>query len=242
MAATPPQHPVIRGDALDFYLSQGYYRMHQDLFTCRFLPINDDLYTVHWLRLELVTVHYGPAQRRLLRLNEPFALTIRSFQLTDEYEALYALYRGAIAFDAPETVEAFLLAGAAHNVFSTYIIEVRDKGQLIAAGIFDSGARSLAGIMNFYHPAYRKYSLGKYLMLLKINYARQHQKTYYYPGYLVHGYPKFDYKLFPCLTATQVFDALNGSWLPFDWQTVAAHSAELLTGWLPEDLDEATFG
>ncbi|WP_257883244.1 GNAT family N-acetyltransferase [Hymenobacter sp. DG01] len=242
MAATPPYLPIIRGDALDFYLSQGYYRMHQDLFTCRFLPLDDDLYTVHWLRLMLSQVQYGPEQRRLLRYNERFTTVIRPFRLTEEYEELYALYRSSITFDAPETVEAFLLAGATHNVFTTEVIEVRDEGQLIAVGIFDSGARSIAGIMNFYHPAYRKHSLGKYLMLLKINQALHLHKAYYYPGYLVHRYPKFDYKLFPCLAATEVFDAATGQWLPFSWEAVAAQSAELLADWptdyLNNDLTE----
>ncbi|MBX0291868.1 GNAT family N-acetyltransferase [Hymenobacter sp. HSC-4F20] len=227
----------MRAEALDFYLGQGYYRMHQDLFTCRFLPLDDALYTVHWLRVVLSEVHYGPEQRRLLRLNERFTTIIRPFHLAPEYEALYAIYLTSITFDAPETVEAFLLAGATHNVFTTSVLEVRDQGQLIAVGIFDSGARSVAGIMNFYHPAYRKYSLGKYLMLLKINYARQQQKAYYYPGYLVHNYPKFDYKLFPCLAATEVFESATGRWLPFSWDTVAAHSAELLADWSDDELE-----
>ncbi|MEJ7659632.1 MAG: hypothetical protein WKG07_08390 [Hymenobacter sp.] len=47
-------------------------------------------------------------------------------------------------------------------------MEVRAEGHLIAAGIFDQGTRSLAGIVNFYDPDYRKYSLGKYLMLYEI--------------------------------------------------------------------------
>ncbi|TGD77974.1 GNAT family N-acetyltransferase [Hymenobacter wooponensis] len=228
MSATPSYFPIIRGDALDYYLSQGYYRMHQDLFTCRFLPINDTLYTVHWLRLVLPEMEFGSEQRRLLRLNERFSTSIRPFRLTDELEALYAEYRRSITFDAPETVEAFMLAGATHNVFNSEVLEVRDGDQLIAAGIFDSGARTLAGIMNFYHPSYRKHSLGKYLMLLKIKHALAKQHDYYYPGYLVHNYPKFDYKLFPCLAATEVFDCVTGLWLPFSWDTVAAQSTHLM--------------
>jgi arginyl-tRNA--protein-N-Asp/Glu arginylyltransferase len=223
--------PVIRGDMLDFYLSQGYYRMIQDLFTCRFLAVNDEYHTVHWLRLVLPDVRYGSEQRRLLRLNERFSSEIKPLRLTAEIEALYALYRTSITFDAPETVEAFLLAGATHTIFNTTIIEVRDGQQLIAAGIFDSGARTMMGIMNFYDPSYRKHSLGKYLMLLKINYAISQHMTYYYPGYLVHNYPKFDYKLFPCLAATEVYDCLNGLWLPFSWDAVASQSASLITEW-----------
>ena len=230
MFGTPP-YPVLRGDALDYYLAQGYYRMQQDLFTCQFLPIDGDLYTVHWLRLVLAHVQFGSEQRRLLRLNERFSVTILPFQLTQEYEALYARYLTTVTFDAPLTVESYLLAGAKHNVFTTNVIEVRDAGQLIAVGIFDSGQRSLAGIMNFYDPTYRRHSLGKYLMLLKIEYALSQQMHYYYPGYLVHGYPKFDYKLFACRAATEVFDCSTGRWLPFSWPEVARQSAELMRAW-----------
>ncbi len=228
---------IVPGEALDFYLSQGYYRMHQDLFTCRFLPIEEELYTVHWLRLELAEVAFGPTQRRLLRLNnERFEVRRQPFRLTAELEELYSRYYQSIGFDAPETVEAFLLAGATHNVFQTEVLEVRDQGRLVAAGIFDPGARTLAGIMNFYDPDYRRHSLGKYLMLLKVEHARRRGFTHYYPGYLVHNYPKFDYKLFPCLAATQVYDALAGHWLPFSWDAVHRQAAELLEGWNDTDL------
>lgn len=237
MSATPHYTPVIRGEALDFYLSQGYYRMNQDLFTCRFLEVEGAYHTVHWLRLVLPEVQYGPEQRRLLRVNQQFSTVVRPFQLTDELEQLYASYRSSITFDAPETVESFLLAGSTSNVFHTEVIEIRDGQRLIAAGILDSGAHTVAGIMNFYHPDYRKYSLGKYLMLLKINRAIGQRKAYYYPGYLVHNYPKFDYKLFPCQAATEVFDCLSGRWLPFSWEAVARQSADLLLDLLHETQD-----
>jgi len=237
-----PQYPVLRGDALDYYLGQGYYRMQQDLFTCQFLPVEGNLFTVHWLRLVLPLVQFGAEQRRLLRLNERFAVSIRSFQLTEEYETLYATYRASISFEAPSTVESFLLDGAKYSVFTTSVIEVREGAKLIAVGIFDSGLRTLAGIMNFYDPAYRRHSLGKYLMLLKIEYALRQQMHYYYPGYLVHGYSKFDYKLFACRDATEVFDSLNGYWLPFSWPEVARQSEELLANGYndEEDADDLT--
>ncbi|MVN76226.1 GNAT family N-acetyltransferase [Hymenobacter sp. HMF4947] len=222
------------GVVLDYYLSQGYYRMRQDLFTCQFLPHADQLYTVHWLRLVLRHVQYGSKQRHLLRLNAPFTVTVQPFRLTAEYEALYNLYHQSITFDASPTLEELLLDDTSHSLFKTEVIEVRDGDVLIAAGIFDQGTDSIAGIVNFYHPAYRKHSLGKYLMLLKIAHASQQQKTYYYPGYLVHGYPKFDYKLFACPAATEVFDCRNGRWQPFSWEEVARQSAALQVDWQSE--------
>jgi arginine-tRNA-protein transferase len=223
----------IPGDVLDYYLGLGYYRMNQDLFTCRFLPVGPRIYTVHWLRLVVAQVQYGSKQRRLLRLNEQFSVAVKPFRITAEHETLYARYHAFIDFDASPSLEELLLAGATHSVFDTHIIEVRVGAQLIAAGIFDRGTSTIAGIVNFYDPDYRKHSLGKYLMLLKTEYARAQQLAYYYPGYLVHGYAKFDYKLFASPEATEVFDAQNSEWLPFSWEIVARQSSILLPGWLP---------
>ena len=228
--------PIIRGDALDYYLGQGYYRMQQDLFTCQFVPFGGQLYTTHWLRLDLARVTWGPEQRRLLRRNARFATSIKPFRLRPEYEELYARYRASITFEAAPSVDEVLLGGAPHNVFNTYAIELRDGDRLIAVGIFDHGDRTLAGILNFYDPTYHKHSLGKYLLLLKTDYARRLHLDYYYPGYLVHGYPKFDYKLFACAAATEVFDCIRGRWVLFSWEAVASDSAELLADWLPEEL------
>jgi arginyl-tRNA--protein-N-Asp/Glu arginylyltransferase len=224
---------VIPGAALDYYLSQGYYRMRQSLFTCQFLPHDDQLYTVHWLRVVLGHAQYGSKQRHLLRRNASFSITVRPFQLTDEYEALYSVYYQSLRFEAAATLAELLLAeDTAHSVFNTGIVEVRDGNRLIAAGIFDQGADSIAGIVNFYHPDYRQYSLGKYLMLLKIAHAQQQQKTYYYPGYVVHNYSKFDYKLWACPAATEVFDCYSGQWPLFSWDVVAQQSAAIVSDWL----------
>ncbi|MFD2574354.1 arginine-tRNA-protein transferase [Spirosoma soli] len=213
---------------LDLWLSRGYFRMQQRLFTCPLVHFDDVFYSVHWLRIVLADVTYGKDQLRLFRINAPFTVTVGPFSLTEEVEALYRYYRNSITFDAPDTVESCLLDGARYTAFDTYSVEVRDENKLIAVGIFDKGFRSIAGIMNFYHPAYRKHSLGKYLMLQKMRYAQSQDKTYYYPGYLVNNYPKFDYKLFACEAATEVLDSATNIWHPFSWEAVKAQSAVIM--------------
>lgn len=219
----------MRGSKLDLYLSKGYFRMQQEVFTCYAVLFEDTVCPVHWLRIVLADVCFGKEQLRLLRINETFTVTIKPLVITEEIEALYATYKGGINFDAPQSVESCLLDGAGYNVFDTYVIDIRDDNKLIAVGIFDNGEQSIAGIMNFYHPAYHKHSLGKYLMLLKINHAQRQQKTYYYPGYLASKYTKFNYKLFACKAATEVFDAYRDQWYPFAWETVDALAAEILS-------------
>ena len=219
--------PRLPGNFLDYYLSQGYYRMGQNLFTCQFLPLETGPHTVHWLRLAVAHAAYGSKQRRLFRLNQPFEVAVKPFRLTPEHTELYTRYYLALDFDTNPSLADLLLDGATQTVFDTYAIEVRAGQQLIAAGIFDHGADSLAGIVNYYDPAYRKHSLGKYLMLLKLEHARRQRLAYYYPGYLVHGYPKFDYKLFACEAATEVYDNATSHWLPFSWEEVNRQAAAL---------------
>ena len=223
---------------LDYFLSQGYYRMGQNLFTCQFLPLESGLYTTHWLRLVVARTEYGPKQRHLFRLNGRFAVAVRPFRLTAEYEALYELYYQSIDFDANPSLGDLLLEGSPHNIFDTYVVEVRDGEQLIGAGVFDHGTDTIAGIVNFYDPVYRKHSLGKYLMLLKLEHARRHGLGYYYPGYLVHGYPKFDYKLWVSPAATEVFNARTHQWRPFSWDEVNREDARLLADRAARDLAE----
>lgn len=216
----------MRGTELDTWLSEGYFRIRQELFTCQFVPSDDGFLAAYWLRIVLPAVQYGPKQSRLFRINEPFTVVAKPFALTHELEALYAVYRASLDFDSFASVEDCLFGGAAYNRFDTQLIEIRDGGRLIAAGVFDRGSDSIMGIMNFYDPAYAKRSLGKYLMLLKISYAQRMGKTMYYPGYLVVGNPKFDYKLFPCKAATELYDDNTGEWLPFAWETVNALTAD----------------
>lgn len=218
----------MKGAKLDLWLSRGYFRMQQDMFTCQFVVFDNSFHAVQWLRLTVKEVSFGKDQLRLLRINQKFSVAVKPFVLSEEIETLYTRYRESINFDAPYSVESCLLGGAANNAFDTYMIEIRDADRLIAVGIFDNGLRSLAGIMNFYDPAYRRQSLGKYLMLLKINYGQTQNKAYYYPGYIVYKYPKFDYKLFPCQAATELFDSSTGQWLPFSWETATALSAGIM--------------
>src|SRR5258705_13680998 len=139
------------GNALDDYLSRGWFRMGQTIFTTDFIPVDENIHPVYWLRVLVQQVSYGKKQKRLLTINKKFSVTIKPFRPTDELEELYGLYRSAVDFNAPPTARGFLLNefdDEFRNVYDTYVIELRDNDQLIAAGIFDNGENSMTGIMN----------------------------------------------------------------------------------------------
>ncbi|MFZ4769232.1 MAG: hypothetical protein ACOYLO_03560 [Ferruginibacter sp.] len=201
---------------LDILLSKGWYRMGQGIFTTKYIIQENIPYRVFWLRYNLNKIILGKKQQKLLQKNKIFNSNIIPFKITDELEKLYALYKTEIDFEPASSVTEWMLEEKENNVYDSWIIEIRDKGLLIAAGIFDKGKNSIAGIMNFYHPDYKKYSLGKYLMLLKIAYAKEAGNQWYYPGYLVYGYPKFDYKVFADKSSVETFLPELNQWCLYD--------------------------
>jgi arginine-tRNA-protein transferase len=184
------------GKELDYFLETGWYRMGQSIFTTHFILLNDYIHRVFWLRYDLKKIAFSKSQQRIKSRNQQFNVSVKPLEITDEIENLYAAYKTGINFQGAASVYYWLNGDRPpKNVFETELIEIRDKDKLIAVGVADWGAESLTGIMNFYHPDYKKFSLGKYLMMLKIELGQRRNFRWYYPGYIVYQRPEFDYKL-----------------------------------------------
>lgn len=201
---------------MDLLLEQGYYRMRQTLFTTS-ATINDDGLVIHviWARVLLGQFAPGKLHRELTRRNRQFTCTLQDASIDEEIEALYAIYAKGVNFDAPESASAFLIGESEHNYFPGKMWQVRDGERLIAVGYFDEGEQSAAGILNFYHPEYKKFSLGKWLYLESVRYATESGKKYFYPGYIALGFPKFDYKLLAGKERVELWDMANNVWVPY---------------------------
>jgi arginine-tRNA-protein transferase len=212
------------GALLDEYLAKGWYRMQQTIFTTDIILKNDLVIPVFWIRLTLKRYKANKSCKKIIELNNTFTITITNGNITAEAEELYQLYKAAMDFELSETISDYLVGEAAISVYNTKCMEIRDGHKLIAVGFFDEGDTTLAGILNIYHPAYKQKSLGKYLMLLKIDYALQHQKQFYYPGYISTAISKFDYKLFPDKESTEVYISSSGQWVP--WLSVTKEQLE----------------
>jgi len=206
---------AVTPEMLDKYLSDGWYRIQQKVITTDFIDEVDKSQTVFWLRYDLNRLEENKKIKKIKRQAENFTVNINPFEITEEIEILFQEYRSAIDFDTCETVTDFLLEDGVTNVFNTSMIEIRQDNLLIAAGYFDTGKETVCGILHFYHPEYKKFSLGKYLAILAIDNAKLENRKYYYPGYMSPQNKKFDYKLSFCKDATELFDRSTGQWLPY---------------------------
>jgi arginine-tRNA-protein transferase len=212
--------PRITGAMLDEYLALGWYRMGQIIFTTDYLYKEDQHLRVFWLRYRMDLFRFSNKQEKLLRLPEGFTVTNQPLRITEELEALYQLYRNQIDFEVSPTLRENLfslcfISSEEAPAFDSWVIEIRDKGKLVAAGVYDMGEQTMMGIINFYDPAYKKYSLGKRLILIKLRESLQRKLAYYYPGYIVLNYPKFDYKLEAGPEICEIYHTTEDAWLPY---------------------------
>lgn len=204
----------LSGEELDRYLSEGWFRMGQTIFTTNFLNFKQQFYSAIWLRLRLKDCAPTRLEEKLLRLNSNFSIEITKAKVDQEKENLYARYRAQVPFEPSSSLQALLFGRATENVYQTMEITVRDNGRLVGCGFFDLGKKSTAGISSFYDPDYKKYSLGKFLIHQKIVFSRNCGYEFFYPGYFVPGYSPFDYKLKIYPAAQEYFDLATSHWSP----------------------------
>jgi leucyl-tRNA---protein transferase len=199
---------------LDIHLEQGWYRMGQSIFTTNFIHFKSEMYSTVWLRVLLGDFLEDSTQKKLFKRNARFQVTIRPALLTEEKEELYNRYKQSLPFNPSDSLQSLLFGSALSCIYHTYEVTVHDHDRLIAIGFFDMGETSAAGISSVYDPAYKKYSLGKYLIYLKMQYCKSQKLRYFYPGYFVPGYSFFDYKLTIARPALQFLQLSSQQWLP----------------------------
>jgi leucyl-tRNA---protein transferase len=218
--------PRINGPILDHYLAMGWYRMGQIIFTTDYLFKEDQWFRVFWLRYRMDLFRFTKKQEKLLNLPPGFTVTTSPLKITGELEALYQQYSTDLDFEISPTLRENLFAlcfisSEEAPAFDSRVIEIRDQEKLVAAGIYDMGEKSMMGIINIYDPAYRKYSLGKRLILLKLQTALERQLEYYYPGYIVQNFPKFDYKLEAGVGICEIYDTMKEQWVPYSPENIS---------------------
>ena len=206
-----PEQLLVR--QLDQYLERGWFRMGQTIFTTNFLHFKHEFYSAIWLRVDLKRYTEDKVAARLMKQNARFRISIQKASLDVAKEELFAKYRQVKTFEASPSLYHLLYGKSFHNIFNTYEICLFDSDRLIAAGFFDIGKSSAAGITSFYDPAYKKNSLGKFLITLKMAHCKQAGLDFFYPGYFVPGYPFFDYKLQLGNAALQYLEMKSGQWL-----------------------------
>ena len=214
--------------ALDKYLASGWFRMGQAVFTTNFLLFDKQFYSAIWIRTELQNWSPSSSQNQLMKkVLRDFQVKILPFAYKPAYDKLFNLYKASLSFTHSNSIEQLLFGGEIEpSIFETFSIEVYDKKRLIGLGFFDLGSKSMAGVSCIFDPSYKKYSLGKFMMLQKMLWGKERELTFFYPGYIAPGYPTFEYKTTLAPGATQCLRVQSKRWVKlenFDLQTLPIH-------------------
>jgi arginyl-tRNA--protein-N-Asp/Glu arginylyltransferase len=216
--AIPTQKPFCPRH-LDILLAHGWFRMGRYMYTVNHIGIEDEI-RVFWLCYQLSEILLPRSVMEIRKRGNRFDFHYSDLELTKELTDLYHSYRKSIHLDAADSLDQVLYRqeagkGLPQN-FRSKVVEMRDKGRLVAAGIFDHGESAVMGIVNFFLPEYRKFSPGKLMMLKKIDWARENGFQYFYPGYIGAGDSRFDYKLFAGEAGAYLYDPLGYRWYPYE--------------------------
>lgn len=218
---------IYKRDSLDYVLATGNFRMGNDLYTTNEIFIENygrsALYDpVFWLRLNLKKSKETPTTRRIRKKCASFNFVIQEATITEEIETLYAQYLASVNFDGyPSCKDCIPFINTPASAFDTYMINVFEQDRLIAVAYFDMGLKSLMSVLHFYHPDYKRYSLGKFLMLITRQFAMDGDMDFVYPGYFTIYRTKMDYKIFPQKEAMEVYFPIEQVWAPLENYTKA---------------------
>lgn len=202
-------------ETFDLFLSKGWFRMVHRMFTADQIYYQDGMHDIIWIRLDLEKFEWTSSHKKLLKAIKNLSLIHHNFCFIEpQCEQVYELYRQSVSFDAPISINDFLYGNHFHMEFNTQSLSLYNGQELVGRGYFDIGHQSAAGIMNFYHPQYKKYSIGRVLFLLKIQHCISNGIRYFYPGYISPTVPNFDYKTSIHSPSTEFYDFEADEWIP----------------------------
>jgi arginine-tRNA-protein transferase len=212
-----PGEGGFKGELLDAVLERGYHRSQHRMYATNLNAYLKEgvgmvVSPVFKIRFELERYRDSGSTRPILNRCAGFETEFLPGVVNGEVEELYARYLQSIDFETAPTCHDYLHEDEWPDPFDTMMVQVRDKGRLIATGYCDRGSASVMGVLSFYDPGYRKYSLGKYLYLRMIHDAVSQNKRYFYPGSIIVGDDKMDYKMFTGRESIATYLPLEEEW------------------------------
>lgn len=202
-------------ELFDQYLASGWRSTGQSLYTSDFLRTEDDeLYGCVQIRLPLADHAFTARQRKLMNRNaRRFTFRIEPAGWPDQQMlSVNRKYMRMKPENSRDDLDYHVFTAEGIRVLDTWTVKVYDEARLAGFSYFDLGRRVMYSKAGIYDPYYHRSSLGIYTMLLEVEFARERGVSYYHPGYISRGYPKFHYKA--DLGPMEYRDVLQQKWLP----------------------------
>ncbi|MFN5620632.1 MAG: GNAT family N-acetyltransferase [Flavobacteriales bacterium] len=195
LVQTAPIHGLRRTD-YDALLGKGWFRGTGIIYRSEVVCIDEQVYGIRNIRFPVRSFSMRRSHAKLFRKNmKRFTLRVGTPRVDARREELYRGQMHRFKAFVHETLEDILLSPRMGAEIDAMEIGVYDGEKLVAVSYIDAGESSMASILCLYDPAYARFSLGTFTMLLEIDMAKRLGLDYYYPGYVLDLPSGFDYKL-----------------------------------------------
>jgi leucyl-tRNA---protein transferase len=198
---------------MDYLLAEGWRNFGTYFFRHNIGICRGEFRRVIPLRIRLKDFTLSKSQRRNLQRNNDLHFLVRPIVIDEEKEQLFHRHKQRFAEHLPDSIYVFLSRNPASIPSEAFELCVYEKERLLAVSFFNEGLNSVSGIYAMFEPSETKRGLGILTMLLEIQYAQKHGKSYYYQGYAYEGESFYDYK--KRFRALEMYDWL-GSWVAFE--------------------------
>ncbi len=186
-------------------LLKGGFRRSQNI---AYMPYCEGCHACVSVRVVVDEFDTGRSLRRVLDKNRNIHIARRAPEPTSEQYALFRRYidaRHAEGGMADMTVLDYAMM-VEDSVINTFVTEYRQRPEeslnsrpdtwpLNAVALCDLLSDGISMVYSFYDTHARSLSLGTYMILEHIQYARQLGLPYLYLGYWIKGSPKMSYKM-----------------------------------------------
>ena len=182
-------------DRYDRRLAEGWFRSGPIMVWAKVLCLDEQIRGLVQIRLPLDEKDGASrsARRRFRRNRERFRTEIGPARIDLEREALYEKTKHRfMSFVSSELGP--LVFGEDPSLYETRECAVYDGDRLVAVSYFDVGREAIASQLGLHDPDYANHGLGTYTLLEEVDFGRSIGAKYLYPGYVVPGSSRFDYK------------------------------------------------
>ena len=179
---------------LDFLLAHGWRHFGTEFFRYSLVLEHSRIRQVIPLRIRLDDFQLSRGQKRIVARNRDTEVVIRPSFIDRAKEEMFHRHKQRFANNVPDSIHDFLSPTPATVPCINHEICVFLNEQLIAVSFLDLGENSASAVYAIFEPEESSRSLGIFLILTGIDYAKKLNLKYYYPGYAYKGSSFYDYK------------------------------------------------
>lgn len=200
-------------DHFDFLHADGFRRSQ----TIAYRPHCENCTACISVRVRVDEFQPTKSQKRVWRKNRDLIANRTTSKSSDEQYSLFQSYvetrhnDGGMADMTKRDYQAMIEDSVVDSFLTQYHLEEAETEEptLIGASLCDHLSDGISLVYSFFDPNLSSLSLGTYMILETIDYAKTQDLPYVYLGYWVKGSPKMDYKA-RYLPQDQL---INGEWL-----------------------------